>query len=54
MPCILIVDDAMFIQAVVTNLLTQHGDDITSASSGEGALSSRLDFQMFTGYQRPD
>ena len=38
MPRILIVDDDMFIQAVVANLLTKNGYEITSASSGEGAL----------------
>jgi two-component system, NtrC family, response regulator PilR len=38
MPRILIVDDDMFIQAVITTLLTKHGYDVTAASSGEGAL----------------
>ena len=38
MPRILVVDDDMFIQAVVTTLLTRQGYDVTAASSGEGAL----------------
>jgi DNA-binding NtrC family response regulator len=46
MPRILIVDDDMFIQAVITTLLTKHGYDVTAASSGEGALQI-LRNQMF-------
>jgi len=46
MPRILIVDDDMFIQAVVATLLTKHGYDVTAASSGEGALQI-LRNQMF-------
>ena len=46
MPRILIVDDDMFIQAVITTLLTKHGYDVTAASSGEGALHI-LRNQMF-------
>lgn len=38
MPRILIVDDDMFLQVVITGLLTRHGYDVVSASSGEGAL----------------
>lgn len=35
---ILIVDDDVFLQVVITNLLSKHGYDIVTASSGEGAL----------------
>ncbi len=38
MPRILIVDDDVFLQVVITNLLSKHGYDIAAASSGEGAL----------------